>query len=130
MSRARLLFGISVFWLPLSMLSDGITALVLPTQLLPLLDQSGQATTLGLVTFGGLLLGMLVQPLAGMLSDRMRSSGGRRRLLSIGALGILLALVLFGQSSDLAPMVAAYLAIQLALSVAQAAQQGFVPDLV
>jgi len=65
MPSVRLLAGISLFWLPLSMLSDGLTALVLPSQLGRLVDESARASTLGLLSFGGLLLAMLVQPLAG-----------------------------------------------------------------
>ena len=50
MSSARLLFGISVFWLGLSMLGDGVNTLVLPRLLLDLGDDSSRATTLGVLT--------------------------------------------------------------------------------
>jgi hypothetical protein len=46
MERARLLLGISVFWLPLSMLSDGLNTLVLPRHLLGLIEEGSKATTL------------------------------------------------------------------------------------
>lgn len=74
-SRLQVLFGISVFWLALSLLFDGLTALVLPRYLLGQADQS-RATTLGLLTFVGLLAGMLVQPVAGAWSDRRGHAGG------------------------------------------------------
>ena len=56
MDRVRLLFGISVFWLALSMLFDGINTLVLPAYLLGAAADSSKATVLGLLTFAGLLL--------------------------------------------------------------------------
>jgi hypothetical protein len=65
--QIRLLFGISVFWLALSVLFDGVNTLVLPLQLGALASQNNQATLLGLLTFVGLLAGALVQPIAGTL---------------------------------------------------------------
>ena len=76
--RLRTLIDISVFWLGLSLLSDGVTTLVLPNLLLKLKPDGGQATVLGLLTFLGLLVGMLVQPYAGAWSDRLRPCLGRR----------------------------------------------------
>ena len=74
--RVRLLLGISIFWLALIMLFDGLNTLVLPNRLLVLARDGagamGQATLLGLLTFVGLLAGMVVQPVAGTWSDRLR----------------------------------------------------------
>jgi hypothetical protein len=55
--QARLLFGISIFWLALSVLLDGINTLVLPLQVGTLARQDNQATVLGFLTFFGLLAG-------------------------------------------------------------------------
>jgi MFS family permease len=128
-SKLRLLLGINIFWLALSALSDGVNTLVLPARLLQLQGEAS-ATTLGLVTFVGLLLAMLVQPFAGQVSDRMRARWGRRGLLVVGAAVSVVGLLLFGTSSALLFVLASYLLIQGAASVAQAAQQGFIPDLV
>jgi MFS family permease len=70
--QIRLLIGISVFWLALSVLFDGVNTLVLPLQLSALSDQNNQATILGLFTFVGLLTGALIQPVAGAFSDRLQ----------------------------------------------------------
>src|SRR5215216_2574670 len=94
--RPRLLVGISVFWLALSMLSDGLDALVLPHHLVALTDAPSRATALGLLTFVGLLIGMLVQPLAGLLSDRLQPRWGRIGVIATGAVLILMSLALFG----------------------------------
>lgn len=128
--RARLLLGISVFWLALSLVFDGITTLVLPHQLLGLADEATRATTLGLVTFVGLLAGMLIQPVAGVWSDRLRPHWGRRPLLLVGAGLILVGLAVFGSAPAVLVILAGYVLLQAAASAAQAALQGLLPDLV
>src|SRR5215207_1920699 len=70
--QTRLLFGISIFWLALSVLFDGINTLVLPLQLGVLAGQNNQATLLGFLTFFGLLAGALIQPIAGSFSDQLQ----------------------------------------------------------
>ncbi len=130
MLRARELVGISIFWLALSTLSDGMNTLLLPAVLLGLAPEDTQATTLGFLTFAGLLAGMLIQPLAGAWSDRLRARWGRRGMLALGVGLILLALAVFGAGSSLLFVAAGYLLAQVSSSVAQAAQQGFIPDMV
>jgi MFS family permease len=130
MGRLRLLLGINIFWLALSVLFDGLSNLVLPAHLLIIAGDGVSATHLGVITFTGLLAAMLIQPAAGQWSDRLQPRWGRRALLSLGALFILLSLSLFGLAQTLLLTFAGYLAIQLAASLAQAAEQGFIPDLV
>src|SRR6185369_3925978 len=104
-SRLRLLSGISILWLALSLAFDGLNTLVLPVRL-ETLDASGsKATVLGLITFVGLLLGMLMQPIAGMLSDRLRPRWGRRGMIAGAVLGFLAALVVFGLAPNLASVI-------------------------
>jgi MFS family permease len=76
MSRFRVLISISVFWLPLSLLFDGLTVLVLPAHLLATTDGAQIATRQGLITFVGLLAAMLIQPVAGVYSDRIHRQWG------------------------------------------------------
>jgi MFS family permease len=128
--QIRLLIGISVFWLALSMLLDGINTLILPLQLSELADQKTQATILGLFTFVGLLAGALVQPIAGALSDQLQPVVGRRGFIGIGLLLSLGSLFFFAMFQNWAAILIGYLAIQAAASVAQAGQQGLLPDLV
>ena len=128
--QTRLLFGISVFWLALSVLFDGVNTLVLPLQLGVLASQTNQATLLGLFTFVGLLAGALIQPIAGTFSDRFQPIFGRRGFIGIGLLLSLVSLFLFAISKSLAGIMLGYLAIQVSASIAQAGQQGLLPDLV
>lgn len=130
MKRRRLLLGISVLWLALSAVFDGMSSLVLPSQLLGTGDESSRATSLGLVTFVGLLAAMLVQPIARAFGDRLRPHRGRMPVLALGV-GLLLAtLALFGATSAPVVVYLAYLLVQVAARFAQSAQQGFIPDLV
>lgn len=128
--QTRLLFGISVFWLALSVLFDGINTLVLPIQLGTLAGQTNQATVLGLLTFVGLLAGALVQPIAGAFSDRLQPVLGRKGFIGIGLSLSLLSLFLFAMWKSLAGILLGYLAVQISASIAQAGQQGLIPDLV
>ena len=130
MARVRTLAGISVFWVGLSMLGDGFSALVVPLRAADLANPGSIATVIGLVTFVGLLAGMLVQPIAGAWSDRLQHRVDRRVQLFIGALLILAALGLFLLSSTLLGLLVAFVALQVALNGAQAVQQSFIPRLV
>src|SRR5512133_1509839 len=131
MSRhARLLFGISVFWLALSVLLDGVNTLVLPFQLSRVTGPNNQATSLGLFTFVGLLAGALIQPVAGTFSDRWRSKLGRKAFIGMGLVLSLISLALFGLFQNFWGILVSYLAIQVSASIAQTGQQGLIPDLV
>jgi MFS family permease len=128
--QTRLLFGISVFWLALSVLFDGVNTLVLPIQLGALASQENQATLLGLFTFVGLLAGALVQPIAGTLSDRYQPILGRKGFIGIGLVLSLISLLIFAMFQSLAGIMLGYFAVQVSASIAQAGQQGLIPDLV
>jgi len=128
--QTRLLVGISVFWLALSVLFDGINTLVLPLQLSELSGQSNQATVLGLLTFVGLIAGALIQPVAGAFSDRLQPLLGRKGFIGIGLLLSLASLFFFAAFPSLIGVMVGYLAIQISASIAQAGQQALIPDLV
>ncbi len=130
MSKFRLLLGISVFWLALSMLTDGLNSLVLPSQLLSYTATSSRATILGLLTFVGLLAAMFIQPMAGAWSDSLRPRWGRRGTLALGALLVLAGLGLLALPWGLPVLIAGYLLVQATASIAQSSLQGFIPDLV
>lgn len=126
----RLLVGVNIFWLALSMLSDGVTALVLPDYLLDYSSPSTRATVLGLLTAAGLLFALIIQPFAGMLSDQWQARWGRHGTIGVGVGGLLLALSILGAAQNLLVIALGYLLIQGCASVIQAAQQGFIPDLI
>ena len=127
--QIRLLLGISVFWLALSALFDGVNTLVLPFQLSGLVGQNNQATILGILTFVGLLAGALIQPIAGTFSDRLRPILGRKGFIGIGLILSLISLFSFVSFHSIPGALIGYVAIQVSASIAQAGQQGLLPDL-
>jgi MFS family permease len=129
MKRTKLLIGMSVFWLGLALLMDGLNSIVLPIQLLHVGGTQPAATTLGLVTFAGLLASLVIQPMAGEWSDRMRGTWGRTGAIAMALFGILAGLFALGLGQNLVSLFVAYLVIQVAASIGRAAVAGFVPDL-
>ena len=78
MRQLRLLLGISVFWLALSVLSDGLNSLVLPWLLLDRAADgptgpTGPATVLGLLTFAGLVVASVFYSLPFMVQPILNS---------------------------------------------------------
>lgn len=128
--NGRVQLGISLPWLGLSFTFDGVNTLILPHLLLSLAGNAAQATTLGLLTFAGLILGMIVQPVAGVLSDRLRSRWGRKPLIVFGLALLITSLSSLAQANTLVLVAAAYIVLQLGANTAQAAQQGYIPDLI
>lgn len=124
---SRRILAISVPWAGLSMLGDGLSALLLPYLLLVTVRDDLQATVLGVVTLAGIGLAMVVQPVAGALSDAI----GRRRPLLLGGLVIALAgLALMGAGADagIAVVLIGYLVALVGANTSQAGIQALVPD--
>ncbi len=124
-ATSRLLLGVSILWLPLAFLFDGVTVLLLPVRFA---SDSGAATAVGLLSFAGLLAAMLIQPLAGHASDRVRDSLGRRWFVVLAAIPVLLGLWLFAGPLPLALAALGYVIVQVAASAIQAAHQSLVPE--
>lgn len=124
------LAGISIFWVGLSAVGDGLTTLVLPAQVDAAMGGPTRATALGVISLAGLLLAVLAQPVAGAMSDRLRPRWGRRGWIGLGVTAAVIALVGLALARSLIAIGLAYAAVLLAVSIAQAGQQGFIPDLV
>src|SRR5215212_6429621 len=105
---SRLLFGVSVLWVPLAFLFDGITVLVLPLRL------DADATSLGLVSLVGLGIGAAFQPFVGWTSDRLRGRIDRRAFIALAVAPALLGLALLVGTAGVAAAVVGYVLIQLA----------------
>jgi MFS family permease len=111
--------GVSVGWLAISMVADGVPALLLPHRLLS--DGHADATLLGLITLVAIGAGAVIQPAAGWVSDR----AGRLPVIWAGTAMAVAGLVLL-----IAPggIVAGTIVTLAGVSVAQAGQQALVPD--
>ena len=117
MIRAGL--GVSIGWIGISMISDGVPALLLPHRLLA--DGQADATLLGLVTLVAIAIAAALQPAVGRWSDHV----GRFPTMAAGAAVAVAGLALF-----LAPgsAIIGTIVTLAGVSVAQAGQQPLVVD--
>ena len=117
-------FGISALW-------GALNTLVLQSRLLDLGLAAQKNTWLGLITFVGLIIAMVAQPVIGALSDRSRFRLGRRRPFIL--VGVVLAVLLLpgiGLAASLAALFIIYCLLQIASNLAQAPFQALIPDMV
>ena len=92
---------------------------------------SEKSTYLGLLTFAGLMLAIIVQPIAGAISDRSGFSWGRRRPFILGGtLVAMLFLAGIGWVGSFLAIFVIYCLLQIASNTTQGPYQAFIPDLV
>lgn len=125
------LLSINFYWVGLSFMWNSIHPIVLPAVLLYLVPSRMKNTYLGVLTFTGLVLAMIIQPISGAASDSWRSRWGRRRPLAvIGTAVDLLFLGLLAWSGNLLVVIIGYIGLQIASNIAHGPMQGLLPDLV
>jgi len=123
--------SINIYWLGLNMLSGSMTPIILPVLVQRFVPDAVKNTFYGNLRFYGLMVALLVQPVAGMLSDRFRSPLGRRRpFIIVGALLNLLFIAAIGFADGYQALFAATLLLQASSNIAHGALQGLIPDLV
>lgn len=120
--RASLLLGISVLWIPLACLFDGITVLVLPIRL------GAGATDLGIVSFLGIAIAGMLQPIVGALSDRLRDRVDRRTVAALAAVPAIGGVWLLVGSTGIIAALVGYVIVQAAAASIQASQQTLIPE--
>ncbi len=123
-AQPRVLVGVSVLWIPLAFLFDGVTLLVLPVRL----GDRPDATTLGLVSFAGLAVGVAIQPLAGALGDRLRTRVDRRVFLLATAPPVLAGIWLVVGTTGALAVVAGYVVMQAAAGAMQGGLGALIPE--
>jgi MFS family permease len=129
----RLNFGqmlvLNAYWVGLSFKWNVLHPIVLPAVLLYLVPEAEKNTWLGILTFVGLILAMIIQPISGALSDRWRSRWGRRRPLALlGTLAEFAFLGLLAWSGGLTWVIIGYLGLQIFSNIAHGPMQGLLPD--
>ena len=108
---------------------NGLHQLILPAVLLNFVDYQKKNTTLGLLTFAGLLIAAIIQPISGALSDRWSSAWGRRRpLILLGTLCDFLFLAVLAWAGGLIWIAVGYIGLQFTSNVAHGPTQGLLPD--
>jgi Na+/melibiose symporter-like transporter len=123
--------SITVFGFALAALWNSLHSIVLPIRLLDFVAESQKNTYLGMLTFTGLLLAMVVQPIAGALSDRSGFRWGRRRpYVLLGTIAVIVFLPGIGLLGSYAAIFLVYCLLQVSSNIAQGPYQAFIPDLV
>ncbi len=121
---------INIYWLGLTAVSQA-NGLIQPLLVQRFIGPDQQGTYYGNMRLYSLMIALLVQALAGMLSDRSMAKWGRRRpYILIGSLlnaGILIAM---GASPTYWILFSTVVLSQVASNLAHGAQQGLIPDLV
>ena len=122
---------VTIFGFGLSALWASLHSIVLPLRLLDFAPESLKNSYLGYLTFAGLALAMLVQPIVGAASDRSGFSWGRSRpYLLAGTIVLLLLLPGIGLWESYAAVFICYCLMQVSSNTAQGPYQGLIPDLV
>ena len=123
------LFVLNAYWIGLSFMWNSLHVTILPAVLLKYVPDTQKNTWLGLLTFFGLIIAMLVQPLSGAVSDRWQSRLGRRRpLIWFGTTGDLLFLLIMGFLGGLPALFIGYIGLQTTSNIAHGPAQGLLPD--
>ncbi|MDO8473587.1 MAG: MFS transporter [Dehalococcoidia bacterium] len=129
--RSAVYFKISIFGAGLAMFWTALHALVLPEKINQIAPDASRNAYLGLITFAGLIVAMLAQPIAGAISDRSSMRWGHRRpFIFLGTVLGLMVLPGIGLSKSFLPLAIVYCGLQLSMNLAQAPFQAFIPDFV
>lgn len=123
----RVAVGISVMWVALAFVGDGLASLVLPALLA---SNADTATAIGLISFVGLGLAVAAQPIAGSLSDRWRDDLDRRWFIALLVVPTILGLVALAAARSVPAVAVAFIVVVVAASGVQAGQQTLIPEAV
>lgn len=122
---------INLFWLGLNIRNTALGSIFMPYLVGLFAPEAIKNTALGGMRSAGLVIALLVQPAAGLLSDRSTSRFGRRRpYILIGALFDLLFLAAIALSWNYWALLIAVLLIQFSSNISHGPLQGLIPDLV
>jgi MFS family permease len=127
---------LSAMWLGLSFQSAALLPIVVPAQLLVLVDQGSiastqQALALSVLSTVAAIIAVVVTPLAGSASDELKRRSGTRRQLIIAGIVIAVAGQLgLAATLPLWIFLGGFVLMQVGTNAATAAYQGLLPDLV
>lgn len=125
------MLALNTYWVGLSFMWNVLHPIVLPAVMLNFVPDAAKNTYLGLLTFVGLVIAMVVQPISGALSDGWTSRFGRRRpLIVIGTAFDFVFLTLLAWAGGLPWLFVGYIGLQLSSNIAHGPAQGLLPDVV
>jgi MFS family permease len=120
---------LNTYWLGLSFKWNALHPIILPAVMLNYVPETLKNTYLGMLTFAGLILAAVFQPVAGAISDDWRSRWGRRRpLMVVSALLDLVFLAIIGWAGGLLWLFIGYIGLQFSSNLGQGPAQGLMPD--
>ncbi|HSB65603.1 MAG TPA: MFS transporter [Anaerolineales bacterium] len=121
--------SINLFWLGLNIRNTAVGTFFMPFLVDTYAPADWKNTALSAMRTAGLIIAMLVQPAAGLVSDRSTSRFGRRRpFILIGALLDLVFLAAIGLSWNYWSLLVAVLLIQFSSNISHGPLQGLIPD--
>ncbi len=122
---------IAIFGFALAALWSSLHSIIIPLRLLDLVAESQKNTYLGLLSGTGLILAIIVQPIAGAISDRSSFGWGRRRpYILIGTILAMLFLPGIGLAGSYIALLIVYCLLQTSSNISQGPYQALIPDLV
>ena len=122
------LLGVTILGFALTLVSNTLEPAVLGRKVIELVPE-GRNTALGLTTFAGLIVAIVVQPIVGVFSDRTRSRWGRRLpYMAAGTAMVIACLFLIAGAPVFAVVVVGLLLIQLSSNIVQGPWQALIPD--
>jgi MFS family permease len=133
------LLAVTAYWLAITVLWGAMTFTIIP-RLVESAGVLGSSThplvglAIGVITTGGVVIAILVQPTMGAISDHTRSRMGRRKPYIVAGTFMDLAFLTFAAwafwNQSYWPFVVAVALLQFSSNFAQGPYQGYVPDLV
>jgi MFS family permease len=123
--------SINLFWLGLNIRNTAVGSIFMPYLVDIYAPADWKNTALSMMRTAGLIIAMLIQPAAGLISDRSTSRFGRRRpFILIGASLDLVFLAAIGLSWNYWSLLVAVLLIQFSANISHGPLQGLIPDIV
>jgi MFS family permease len=123
------LIALSAYWVAINYLWQGMGALILPRLIIGRVSSGHRGVALAVISIAGAIVAILVQPVAGALSDRVKIRWGRRKpLMLAGTLGDLVCLLGLALAGSYGALIIPYCALQICSNSAEGAYQGLLPD--
>ncbi|MEW6402112.1 MAG: MFS transporter [Chloroflexota bacterium] len=120
---------LNAYWIGLSFKWNALHPIIIPAVLINYVPDAQKNTYLGILTFIGLILATVIQPISGAISDGWSSRFGRRRpFIAIATLFDLVFLSVLAWGGGLLWLFIGYVGLQLSSNTAHGPAQGLLPD--
>lgn len=125
------IFQLTIYWFANNFVWGALLGVTTPSHLDAIVGSANKASALSW-TFGvAALVAMVVQPIAGRLSDGCTCKLGRRRpFILTGAIIVIMSLLLMNFSKGFLSYFIGFQSLQLGMSIALSGFQGLIPDIV